>query len=158
VTLSLRLHAPAGPSPVGRPVPVRAELRNEGAGELWVVGVVDGSETATRYPHWLPSVLVGDRVVAAPPQAEDPLVGPLREADFRRLAPGEGFDPGRLATFAVFAPAEPGAYVYSLALSTESPRPEDWLGAFNQDMSVLDLVARVPRVSVRAEVTVEVTA
>jgi hypothetical protein len=137
---------------------VRAEVRNEGAASVLVVGVVDGSETGTRYPFWLPSVRAGDRVVAAPPRAEDPLVGPLRSADFRRLAPGEAFDPGRLATFAVFAPAEPGAYVYSLSLSTESPRPEDWLGAFNQDMSVLELVGRVPRLAVRAEVTVEVTA
>jgi len=156
VTLSLTLHAPAGPCPVGRPVPVRAEVRNEGSRELWMVGVVDGSETATRYPIWRPSVRLGDRVVAAPPVAEDPLVGPLRESDFRRLAPGESFDPGRLATFAVFAPAEPGAYVYSLELSTESPSPEAWLGAFNQDRSVLELVARVPPVAVRAEVTIEV--
>jgi hypothetical protein len=156
VTLSLTLHAPAGPCPVGRPVPVRAEVRNEGSRELWMVGVVDGSETATRYPIWRPSVRLGDRVVAAPPAAEDPLVGPLRESDFRRLAPGESFDPGRLATFAVFAPAEPGAYVYSLELSTESPSPEAWLGAFYQDRSVLELVARVPPVAVRAEVTIEV--
>ena len=156
MTLSLTLHAPAGPSPSGRPVAVRPALRNEGAGELWVVGVLDGSETGTRYPHWLPSVRLGDRVVAAPPAAEDPLVGPLRSSDFRRLAPGEELDPGRLATFAIFAPAEPGAYVYSLVLSTESPRPEDWLGAFNQDPSVVELVARVPRLTVRAEVTVEV--
>lgn len=154
--LSLALHAPAGPSSLGRPVPVRPALRNEGPGEAWVVGVLDGSETATRYPHWLPSVRVGEQVVAAPPAAEDPLVGPLRPSDFRRLAPGDELDPGRLATFAVFAPAEPGAYVYSLVLSTESPRPEDWLGAFNQDPSVVELVARVPRLTVRAEVTVEV--
>jgi hypothetical protein len=156
VTLSLALHAPAGPSPLGRPVPVRPELRNEGAGEVWVVGVLDGSETATRYPHWVPSVRLGDRVVAAPPAAEDPLVAPLRDTDFRRLAPGEGFDPGRLATFAIFSPAEPGAYVYALELSTESPRAEDWLGAFNQDPAVVELVARVPRLTLRAEVTVQV--
>jgi hypothetical protein len=156
VTLSLALHAPAGPSSVGRPVPVRPELRNEGADEVWVVGVLDGSETATRYPHWLPSVRLGDRVVAAPPAAEDPLVGPLRAGDFRRLTPGEGFDPGRLATFAIFAPAEPGAYVYALELSTESLRAEEWLGAFNQDPSVVELVARVPRLTLRAEVTVQV--
>ena len=137
-------------------MPVRAEVRNVGSSELWMVGVVDGSETGTRYPVWRPSVRLGDRVVAAAPAAEDPLVGPLRESDFRRLAPGESFDAGRLATFAVFAPAEPGSYVYSLELSTESPSPEAWLGKFNQDLSVLELVARVPRVTLRAEVTVEV--
>jgi hypothetical protein len=156
VTLSLALDAPAGPSPVGRPVAVRPELRNESAEEVWVVGVLDGSETGTRYPHWLPSIRLGDRIVAAPPAAEDPLVGPLRASDFRRLAPGEALEPGRLATFAIFAPAEPGAYVYTLELSTESPRAEDWLGAFNQDPSAVELVARVPRLTLRAEVTVQV--
>ena len=156
MTASLRLIAPAGPASAGRPVPVRAEVRNEGADELWFVGVLDGSETATRYPFWLPSVRVGDRVVAAPPAAEDPLVGPLRASDFVRLAPGGAFDPGRLATFAVFAPAQAGAYVYALELSTESPSPEAWLGRFNQDRSVLALIPRVPRLTVRAELTVQV--
>ena len=156
MTASLRLIAPAGPCPAGRPVPVGVSLRNEGPSEIWMVGVLDGSETGTRYPLWLPSVSFGDEVVAAPPTAEDPLVGPLRESDFRRLGSGEAFDPGRLATFAVFAPSEPGAYTYTLELSTESPAPEAWLGRFNQDPSVLALVARVPRLTLRATVTVQV--
>ena len=155
MTASLALHGPAGPV-AGRPVPVRAELRNDGAGELWVVGVLDGSETGTRFPVWRPSVRLGDRVVAAPPIAEDPLVGPLRAQDFRRLGPGEALDPGRLATFEVFTPDAPGTYVYALELSTESPSPEAWLGRFNQDPSVVELVARVPRLRLRAELSVEV--
>ena len=145
MTASLTLEGPAGPSPVGRPVPIRVELRNEGPGELWITGVLDGSETGTRYPIWRPSVRLGSVVVAQPPAAEDPLVGPLRESDFRRLA-----------TFALFAPAEPGTYVYGLELSTDSPSPEAWLGRFNQDRAVLDLVARVPRFRARGEVAVEV--
>ncbi len=154
--VGLSLHGPAGPHPAGRPVPVRAELRNDGDEELWIVGVLDGSETGTRYPRWRPSVRLGDVVVAVPPRAEDPLVGPLRAGDFRCLAPGEGFDPGRLATFAVFAPEVPGSYLYTLELSTESPDDAAWLGAFGQDRSVLDMVARVPRFTTRATVTVEV--
>ena len=156
MTLSLTLHAPAGPCPVGRPVPVRAEVRNEGSGELWMVGVVDGSETATRYPVWRPSVRLGDRVVAAPPAAEDPLVGPLRESDFRRLAPGESFDAGRLATFAVFAPAAPGRTSTRSSSRRRARARRHGSGRFNQDLSVLELVARVPRVTVRAQVTVKV--
>ena len=155
MTASLVLHGLAGPHPAGRPVPIRAELRNEGPGELWIVGVLDGSEAGTRYPHWLPTVRLGEVTVAAPPPPEDPLVGPLRAEDFRCLAPGEGFDPGRLATFEVFAPQVPGLYVYSLELSTESPSAEAWLGAFNQDRSVLELVARIPRITLRAAITVD---
>lgn len=154
--VSLTLHAPAGPHEAGRPVAVRAEVRNESSTDLWLVGVLDGSETGTRFPHWLPSVWLGDAAVAATPRPEDPLVAPLRRADFQRLAPGEAFSPGRLATFATFSPPVPGEYTYQLELSTESDRDEDWLGSFNQDWSVVDLVARVPRFTVRAAVTVDV--
>jgi hypothetical protein len=156
VKADLALHVPAGPHPAGRPVPVRVELRNAGDEDLWIAGVVDGSESGIRYPHWLPSVRLGAVTVAAPPRPEDPLVGPLRAEDFRCLRPGEGFDPGRLATFAVFAPQAPGSYVYALEMSTESATDEAWLGRFNQDRSVLDLVAQVPRFSTRATVTVDV--
>jgi hypothetical protein len=135
-------------------VPVRASLRNEGPGELWITGVLDGSETGTRYPHWLPAIEHDGRLAAAPPRAEDPLVAPLRREDFHRLAPGEELDPGRLATFATYAPPAPGAYVYRLALSTASQSPQEWLGAFNQDPAVLELVALVPPLELSAELTV----
>jgi hypothetical protein len=137
-------------------VPVRVELRNSGDEDLWIVGVLDGSETGTRYPHWLPSIRQGEVMVAGRPRAEDPMVGPLRAEDFRRLRPGEGFDPGRLATFAAFAPPAPGSYTYSLEVSTESGSAEAWLGYFGQDRSVLELVARVPRFTIGATVSVEV--
>ena len=158
MSASLALHGPPGEVPAGRPVPIRASLRNDGPGELWIVGVIDGSESGTRFPHWLPSIARGERAVAGPPQAEDPLVGPLRPEDFHRLGEGEELDPGRLATFATYAPAEAGAYVYSLRLSTESARAEDWFGAFNQDPAVGELVARVPRLALRADLTVTVGA
>jgi hypothetical protein len=156
VRASLALHGPPGEVRAGRPVPVRASLRNDGPGELWIVGVVDGSESGTRYPHWLPSIVREGRAVAGPPQAEDPLVGPLRREDFHRLGAGDELEPGRLATFATYAPDEPGAYVYSLLLSTESARVEDWFGVFNQDPAVAELVARVPRLTLRADLTVTV--
>lgn len=129
-----------------------------------MVGVVDGSEEAVRFPHWRPAAIRDGAVVAAPPTPEDPLVGPLRAADFRPLAPGESFDPTRpeggaaympLSTFASFVPSEAGSYRFTLELSTESPRPEDWLGRFGQDAErerVLELVGRVPRLTVASNV------
>jgi hypothetical protein len=154
VTLSLALHGPPGIQPVGRQAGVRAEVRNDGPGELWIVGVLDGSETGTRYPIWRPAVERDGVIVASPGPPEDPLVGPLRREDFHRLAAGETFDPGRLGTFERFAPAEAGEFVYRLELSTQSPRDEDWLGRFNQDPAVLELVALVPRLTARAELRV----
>ncbi len=121
-----------------------------------IVGVLDGSETGVRFPRWLPSVWLGNAAVAATPRPEDPLVFPLRMEDVRPLAPGEAFNPGRLATFSTFAPSAPGIYTYRLELSTESDTDENWLGAFNQDRAVVDLVARVPRFTARAMVTVDV--
>jgi len=161
VVLDLVLHGPEGAQPLGRPAPVRVEVRNSGDRELWIAGVLDGSEDGLRYPRYLPSVTLSEsgRTVARPGPAEDPLVGPLRAGDLRRLAPGESFDPTAgclpLMTFANFAPAEPGRYGYSLTLSTEAERPEEWLGAFGvpsgaEREKLLDLVARVPRVTVSA--------
>jgi hypothetical protein len=160
----LVLRSPAGLQPVGQPVAVGVEVRNLAAGDVWMVGVIDGSEEGLRYPHYRPSVTRNGVVVAAPPPPEDPLIGPLRVADFRRLGPGEAFDPTRgesgaaylpLSTFASFRPAESGAYSYTLTLSTESGQPEEWLGRFGQDAertAVLDLVARVPRVTVTSKI------
>lgn len=144
-------------------MPVEVELRNEEASEIWIVGVVDGSENCLRYPHWSPAVARDGEAVAAPRAPEDPLVGPLRPGDFRWLGPHESFDPTRaehgsaylpLSTFATFAPAEPGVYRFTLELSTASASPEEWLGRFGQDGSrdeVVELIERVPNVTVRAQ-------
>jgi hypothetical protein len=140
-TLVLQLRTSGRSHPASRPVPVEVEVRNQGTGDVWLAGVVDGSEQGIRYPHYRPSVVRNGLVVAEPGPPEDPLVSPLRAADFRRLGPGEAFDPTQseggaaylpLATFATFSPAEPGRYRYALVLSTESARPEDWLGRFGQ--------------------------
>jgi hypothetical protein len=166
--LDLVLHVPKEPSPAGAPVAVSIEIRNLSDGELWMVGIVDGSEGGLRFPRYEPSVALGDDVVAAPRSPEDSLVSPLRAVDFRRLAPGESFDPTEptgaaaylpLATFANFVPQRAGRYRYALALSTESDAPERWLGRFNQEAErseVLGLVQRVPRLTVSGAVEVEV--
>ena len=103
-------HPPGGPA--GR---CRAQLRQRRPrGRLWMVGVLDGSESGARYPIWRPVVnrTAWSWRLRAP---EDPLVGPLRREDFRRAWRRVGrFDAGRLATFDVFAPVEAGEYVYRL--------------------------------------------
>jgi len=167
-TATLHLWVPPGPQRIGQPVPISVDVRNDGARNIWMVGVIDGSEEGVRPPRYRPSVTRGDVVVAAPPPVEDPLVGPVRAADFRRLGPGETFDPTRgdggaaylpLSTFGTFRPDQPGTYRYTVVLSTESTSPEEWLGRFGQDAErsvVLDLIARVPRLTVTSAVDVEV--
>ncbi|MFD7712151.1 hypothetical protein ACFV6E_37030 [Streptomyces sp. NPDC059785] len=164
--LELVLHGPGAPRTVGHPAPPRVEVRNAGDGDVWIAGVLDGSEHGLRYPRYTPAVVRvggagGNAVVAAPAPAEDPLVGPLRPDDLRRLAPGESFDPTTgpgclpLLTFATFAPAAPGRYRYTLTLSTDADRPEQWLGGFSLPKgadreTLLALVARIPRTTVSA--------
>src|SRR4051794_21741743 len=82
----------AGSSRVGEPTRVAIELRNISARPVWMVGVLDGSETGFRFPHYGPMV----EGPGPHPELELPwcgMVAPLRLEDFRRLAPGEGFDP-----------------------------------------------------------------
>jgi hypothetical protein len=130
-------------------------------------GVLDGSETATRWPHYRPTVLRGDEVVAAPPAAEDPLVAPLRPEDLRELAPGESFDPSDrseggaflpLATFATYRPDRPGRYRYLLVVDTTGTE-DGWLGRFGQEphrARVVGLLAGVPRAVLTATLDVDV--
>ncbi|MDF3308887.1 hypothetical protein P3H15_28130 [Rhodococcus sp. T2V] len=160
--LSLHLRA-GGPTQRGHPLSVSIQLRNCGPRRCLLVGVLDGSESCLRYPHYRPQIVHDGAVVAAPEVSEDPLVGPLRAVDFVRLDPGGAFDPSAghgaaaflpLTTFTNFVPTESGIYVCTLEFSTESLRTEDWLGRFNQDAErdvVLDLIADVPRVTLRAE-------
>jgi hypothetical protein len=158
------LRAAEGVHRPGRPVAVRIEVRNVTDSDLWMVGVLDGSEEGVRYPHYRPAVMRDGDTVAAPGPAEDPLVARLRVEDFRRLAPGESFDPtapeagadyGALSTFTTWACPEPGEYQYVLALSTSSEDPGQWLGRVGpagDGETLRDLIARVPRLNVTSNV------
>lgn len=153
---------------LGEPLDIRVEICNVDNRELWFVGILDGSESGIRYPHYRPSITLDGKVVAAPPAAEDPLVGPLRPVDFRRLAPGESFDPTDrtgvaaylpLSTFATFRPDRAGNYRCTLVVDTAAPSPERWFGSFGQaadSSGLLDLIARVPAITLSATLDVEV--
>jgi hypothetical protein len=162
--LAINLTIPNGPHPVGAIVPIHVEVRNISSAELWIVGVLDGSEMGFRFPHYLPTVIS--------PQPLPPLesegcgnVAPLRLQDFRRLAPGESFDPtvaesgaGYLPiyAFANFSPTFAGHFELRLTLSTESEKPEDWLGmlGYPGEEEVLERLKAVPRVRVESNVAV----
>jgi len=160
----LVLQAPDAVHPVGRPVPVQVTISNAGDSEMWIVGVLDGSEEGVRYPHYRPVVMRDGVTVAEPGAAEDPLVARLRAGEVRRLAPGASFDPTRpvdgaayvpLSTFATWACPQAGEYQYVLSLSTHSPVVESWLGRVGPAESIehlRDLLARVPRLTITSNV------
>jgi len=159
---TITLKASQTPQRVGTPVSIAVEVRNVSDQPVWIVGVVDGSEEGIRYPRYSPQVTLAGEVVARPPAPEDPLVGPLRLVDFRRLKAGEAFDPTArssgaaylpISTFSNFLAVQPGRYQFSLVLSTESQSPEQWLGRFGQDAEragVLERIAIVPRQTIRS--------
>ena len=160
--LSLVLSAREGRHPVGKAVPVTISLKNMSANPLWMVGVLDGSESGLRFPLYRPEIHLQGKLVAEPCPPEDPLVGPLRLSDFTDLKPGESFDPTKaslvrayqpLITFVNFFPATAGIYRYQLVLSTESENPEQWLGTFGQETereAVLKRVLKIPRGTFRS--------
>ena len=162
--LKIILTVPEGPHKVGAVVPVRVEVRNVSARPLWAVGVLDGSEAGYRHPVYKTSIK-GPR--PAPPDESEGCgnVAPLRLEDFRRLAPGEGFDPTDasagpnflpLLAFASFAPAHAGRYELGLTLSTESANPEDWLGmlGYPGEEAVVARLREVPRLRVESAAAV----
>jgi hypothetical protein len=165
--VAVTLSAGPGPHRVGVPVPVRVEVRNVGTVPVRMPGVLDGSETGTRLPHYRPAVLRGDEVVAAPPGAEDPLVGPVRPEDLARLGPGEAFDPTDrsasgaflpLSTFTSYRPDRPGRYRFTLDVDTTGAE-DRWMGRFGQEphrAQVAPLLADVPQVALTATVDVDV--
>lgn len=162
--LAVILTVPDEPQRLGTVVPVRVEVRNISSGDLWIVGVLDGSEVGFRFPHYLPSI--------SAPQPLPPLeteacgnVAPLRLPDFRGLAPGESFDPTAardgaaylpLYAFANFSPPFAGRFELRLTLSTEREKPEDWLGmlGYPGEEEVLERLKAVPRVRVESKVAV----
>ena len=148
------------PAKVGTVCPVRVLVKNTSAVPIWIVGVLDGSEGAHRFPHYKPSITTPEPV--APAEADDcGNVAPLRLEDFRRLAPGESFDPTEalngaaylpIQAFANFIPNVAGRYEIRLQLSTESEKPEKWLGmlGYPGEAEVIERLKTVPRVRVES--------
>jgi hypothetical protein len=168
--LSLKISAREERHPVGKAVPVAIFLKNMSMSPVWMVGVLDGSESGLRYPLYRPEIHLKGILVAEPFPPEDPLVGPLRLSDLTKLEPGESFDPTQasldraylpLITFVNFFPATAGIYQFQLILSTESENPEQWLGTFGQETerdAVLKRVLKIPRGTFRSNtLEIEIT-
>jgi hypothetical protein len=161
--LSVRLTCTSSVVVRGAQAFVTVEVVNVGKEPLWVVGVVDGSETGARYPRWTP-VVEGTAPVIGPEVPD--FTSPLTPADFRRLAPGERFDPTvavegarffPIATFDTMAET-PGRYAIALELDTNSPSNGEWMGtlpdrrpvAERDAARVRELLLLIPRVRIRS--------
>ena len=89
------------------------------------------------------------------PAADRVTVAAERALTRHGMPPASKFRP-----LTAFTPPGPGAYRFTLTLSTDSGRPEDWLGPLTREpdrAAVLDLVRLVPPVTVTsAPLVVEV--
>src|SRR5688572_16750253 len=80
----------------GSPSPVLITARNISAEPLWIVGVVDGSAAQARFPKWIGRVTGPDGLFPTPEMPD--FTSPLRPRDFRKLEPGESFDPTEVSS------------------------------------------------------------
>jgi len=149
-----------------QPTSISISVRNDSDRAIWLVGVVDGAQAGRRYPKWRPHV-EGPAGVMPPAETPD-FTAPLRPADFRRLAPGEAFDPTkrvddawyfRVSAFDRIVEAS-GDYRIFLELDTNAPDPSAWQGTLPDRRPGLEaerrevalLLEKVPRLRVRSNV------
>jgi hypothetical protein len=161
VPIALSLTVPVEPQQVGQPIPVTIRIENISSEAIWIVGALDGSETGLRYPRWQPEIISSQPLPETEPLPLSDMSAPLRAQDFRRLQPGESFDPTEpsgeaaylpITAFQNFRPPVPGRYKFRLTLSTQSDAEEEWLGIIGypgQD-EVLKRLQEVPRVTIEA--------
>jgi hypothetical protein len=154
---------------VDDPIQVAVEVRNVSPTPILMVGVVDGAESGARFPRWTP-IVEGPNGPLVPERPD--FTSPLRPADFRRLEPGESFDPtipvGGAAWFPLASfdavSQNPGRYSVALELDTEAPDDRAWQGtlpdhrpsAAAEAAQVAKLLADVPRLRARSN-TVTIT-
>lgn len=126
------------------------------------MGALDGSETALRYPLYIPEISGSYRV---PPIPRCGMVQAIREKDFVLIKPGESFDPEmkidtfgfhRIWAFSSFRPDIPGEYRLKLKYSTDSDEPRKWLGhGMIQNLDkVLKLIEMVPKLTIESNVLI----
>ncbi len=167
--LSITLSSTSESWRVGDLIQVGVEVRNISKAPVWAIGVLDGSESGFRYPHYLP-LITGPKPLPATEEA--PWCGnvsPLLLSDFRQLLPGEGFDPGKpagdavglpLVAFQNFRPATPGHYQLSVIYDSSCESDREWLGmtGYPGEDRVLQQLTLVPRLLMRSNLlTLKVT-
>ena len=167
--LTIVLSAPRDVHKIGQPFEVAIEVCNISKSPVQIVGVLDGSETGVRFPHYLPEIKASVEF-ELPEMDVCGTTAPLRTSDFRLLKPKECFDPTKSAgeasylpifTFRNFSPSQAGIYELSLTLSTESRRDEQWLGitGYPGEEKVIELLKDIPRLTVKSNVlTIKVEA
>ncbi len=167
--LSIVLSTPKDVYRAGQPVEISIEVCNISKSSVPIVGVLDGSETGVRFPKYLPEIKSSIEF-ELPEMEVCGTTAPLRSVDFRLLKPKECFDPAKstgdasylpLFTFNNFRPSKTGVYEFSLTLSTESARPEQWLGiiGYPGEEKVLELLKEVPHLTIKSNVlTIKVEA
>ena len=142
---------------LGEPPDLSVRVVNTSDEPVWMVGVLPGSE-GMRYPRYEVEIEGPSGQAARPfPEGMDYARG-LQPTDFKRLAPGESFDPqeGRqfipIQQLAWFKPSQPGTYRFRVRLDTREENPREWLGhTYVRDQAkVMAMLQQVPKVEVES--------
>jgi hypothetical protein len=145
--------------PLSEPPELSVRVTNTSDEPVWMVGVLPGSE-GMRYPRYEVEIEgPSGRAVPPFPEGMDYARG-LQPADFKRLAPGESFDPqeGRqfipIQQLAWFKPSRPGTYRFRVRLDTQEENPREWLGhTYVRDPDkVITMLRQVPKIQVESNI------
>lgn len=118
-----------GEARVGKPVKLRARLRNVGERDLAVVEFREAVAPAGFYPVFRVSIVGADGREVAPSEKEGDCPVPLHGGELKTLAPGEEFDPFSNAAppaIAGWTPEKPGRYRATLTVDYGSDDEWDW--------------------------------
>ena len=159
--LSCRLESSRAVWKSGETVDLQVRLVNESAHALTLIGALDASDNAWRYPHcvWERQDAEGRwRAIGSGPRGGN--TNDLRKEDLFEVGAGGSFDPYQHVDHGGFFRArvhraeyfaEPGEYRLRFRYSTESDDIADFRGDLNQgfdlDRGLRKPLSRVPRVT-----------
>lgn len=160
--ISLEIKSPKKEYDIGESIEITTAIKNISDKPLLLVGVLDGSETASRYPFFIPEIS-GNYKVPLNPRCG--MLRIIREKNFVLVEPGMSFNPEmeindfgfyRLWAFSSFKPDLPDEFKIKLKYSTDSTQPKNWLGhgvVPNLD-KILRMIEEVPKLTVESNVLV----
>jgi hypothetical protein len=132
-TLELTLATNKRVFKVGEHPTFAAVMKNVSQGDVYVMGCLDGSESG-RYPRYEAVATVDSNPVQIEEFGRCGNMNALQTQDFKRLKPGESFDPFGAGYFqsyyltSAFKFDKPGTYEVKLVYDTNASEDEQFLG------------------------------
>jgi hypothetical protein len=143
----------------GQTPKIAVEIVNRSNRAVYLVGSLDASESAWRYPYCFFQVVGPDGKPAVKPTGRCGNMNALREEDFVSVRPRAVFDPYQhIDRFGFFPPAaispstfeKVGEYRIRFHYSTEQTDIKQWLGDGRPNERLVKLLGQVPKVTIKS--------